>query len=262
MNKTVLITGASSGFGNLTAKKFQSEGWNVVATMRSPKKEQELNYLENVLVTKLDVTDKASIGNAVSETIEKFGTIDVLVNNAGFGGNGYLEQIPVEQIARMFDTNVFGAIRVSQAVLPMMRERKSGFEAVWHMMRMCYPILKENGGGRIINISSGAASVGAPGFGVYAGVKAGVHGLTMVAAREWGSDKITVNSLAPVFYSDLSNRLFDKGGEQGLTDLTPLGYIGDAEKDIAPVVVFMASEDARYITGQMIKVDGGSDIHF
>ncbi len=85
----------------------------------------------------------------------------------------------------------------------------------------------------------------------------------MVAAREWASDKITCNSIIPVFYSDLSNKLFSGGfGEEQMKSMIPLGYIGDVDEDIAPVMVFMASDDSRYITGQMIKVDGGTDIHF
>ena len=119
--KTVIITGCSSGFGKLAAKKFQSEGWNVVATMRSPEKETELNQMANVIVTKLDVSDKESIDTAVGLTMEKFGSIDALVNNAGYGGHGYLEQFTEEQIYAMFETNVFGVMHVSRAVLPHMR---------------------------------------------------------------------------------------------------------------------------------------------
>ncbi len=90
--KTVLITGCSSGFGKLSAKTFHKNGWNVIATMRSPQKETDLTQLENVLVTRLDVTDSESIEAAIAQGREKFGTIDVLVNNAGFGGHGCLEQ--------------------------------------------------------------------------------------------------------------------------------------------------------------------------
>ena len=85
MSKTILITGASSGIGKATAKLFQEKGWNVIATMRKPENEVELKTLDNVLVTQLDVTDNASIESAVNTTIEKFGTIDVLLNNAGYG---------------------------------------------------------------------------------------------------------------------------------------------------------------------------------
>ncbi len=246
-NKVAIITGASGGLGKATAIAFPKEGANVAICARSLDKLQEVadeceKYGVEALPLKCDVMIYEDLKTLVDETMKKFGKLDIIMNNAISTTQGVSIMDHTKEI---WNNTV-----------------KSGFEAVWHLMRLCYPILKENGGGRIINISSGAASVGAPGFGVYAGVKAGVHGLTMVAAREWGPDKITVNSLAPVFYSNLSNRLFDKVGEEGLTDMTPLGYIGDAEKDIAPVVVFLASDDSRYITGQMIKVDGGSDIHF
>jgi NAD(P)-dependent dehydrogenase (short-subunit alcohol dehydrogenase family) len=179
----------------------------------------------------------------INQTIENFGKVDILVNNAISTRQGVSIMDHTEQVWNNTVT--------------------SGFEAVWHLMRLCQPHMKANGGGRIINISSGAGLIGAPGFGVYAGVKAAVHGITMVAAREWAQDKITCNSLIPVFYSDLSNKLFSgEFGEDRMKSMIPLGYIGDVEQDIAPVMVFMASDDSRYITGQMIKVDGGTDIHF
>lgn len=246
-DKVAIITGASGGLGKATAIAFAKAGANIaicarnIDRLKETSKECEQHGVE-VLALACDVMVYNDLKNLVDETIKNFGKVDIVMNNA----------ISTTQGVSIMDHTE--SIWVNTV--------KSGFEATWHMMRLSYPILKENGGGRIINISSGAASLGAPGFGVYAGVKAGVHGLTMVAAREWGPDKITVNSLAPVFYSDLSNSLFDKVGEQGLKDMTPLGYIGDPEKDIAPVLVFLASDDSRYITGQMIKVDGGSDIHF
>ena len=98
MNKTVLITGASSGFGKLSVKKFQNEGWNVIATMRSPEKENELIKLNNVLVTRLDVSDKTSIKEAVNNGLKQFGSIDVLVNNVGYGGFGLLEEASEQEI--------------------------------------------------------------------------------------------------------------------------------------------------------------------
>lgn len=246
-DKVAIITGASGGLGKATAIAFAREGANVAMCARSLDKlqltsEECREHGVETLAIKADVMVYEDLRTLVDETRGRFGKVDILMNNAISTTQGVSIMDHTDEI---WDNTV-----------------KSGFEAVWHMMRLCYPVMKAAGGGRIINISSGAASVGAPLFGVYAGVKAGVHGLTMVAAREWGPDKITVNSLAPVFYSDLSNRLFDKVGEQGLKDMTPLGYIGDPDEDIAPVAVFLASDDARYITGQMIKVDGGSDIHF
>ena len=124
--KTVLITGCSSGFGKLTAKTFATSGWNVVATMRKPERDDELRHLDGVLVTALDVTDQQSIARAVGEAIERFGSIDVLVNNAGFGGHTVFEQATDEAIRAMFETNVFGVMNVTRAVLPHMRRQKAG----------------------------------------------------------------------------------------------------------------------------------------
>jgi NADP-dependent 3-hydroxy acid dehydrogenase YdfG len=126
MSKTILITGASSGIGKVTAKYFQEKGWNVVATMRNPEKETELTQLDNVLLTRLDVQDLASIQNAISEGISKFGKIDVLLNNAGYGAYGVLEATPIEKIKRQFDVNVIGVLETIKAILPHFRENKAG----------------------------------------------------------------------------------------------------------------------------------------
>lgn len=108
MNKAILVTGASSGIGKATAKRFQQEGWNIVATMRKPEAETELTALDKVLVTRLDVTDPASIAAAVAEGLARFDGIDALVNNAGYGAYGPPEAFPMEKVRRQFDTNVIG----------------------------------------------------------------------------------------------------------------------------------------------------------
>jgi NADP-dependent 3-hydroxy acid dehydrogenase YdfG len=126
MSKTILITGSSSGIGKATAKYFQAKGWNVIATMRKPENETELNKLQNVLVTRLDVQEPATIEDAIQKGIERFGTIDVLLNNAGYGAFGVLEAAPIENIRRQFDVNVIGLIQVMQAILPHFRKNKSG----------------------------------------------------------------------------------------------------------------------------------------
>ena len=157
MKKTILITGASSGFGRETAKLFQQKGWNVIATMRSPEKETELSTLSNVFVTKLDVTDKQSIQNAVTAGIERFGKIDVLVNNAGYGALGVFEGATEEQVKQQFEVNLFGLIAVIKAVLPGMRQHRSG---------------------TIINISSVGGRITFPFSSLYHATKFAVEGLT------------------------------------------------------------------------------------
>ncbi len=245
-NKVALVTGASGGLGKGTAIAYAKAGADVVICARRLDKLQEVAQIceaqgVKALALKCDVMVPEDRQQLVAQTIETFGTVDILVNNAISTKQGVSIMDHTEEI---WNNTVV-----------------SGFEAVWHLMRLCYPHMKEHGG-RIINISSGAALIGAPLFGVYAGVKAGVHAITMVAAREWGADHITCNSIIPVFYSDLSNKLFDQYGEHVVKDIVPLGYIGDVDTDIAPVMVFMASKGSRYITGQLIKVDGGADIHF
>jgi NAD(P)-dependent dehydrogenase (short-subunit alcohol dehydrogenase family) len=126
MTKTVLITGTSTGIGRAAVKHFQQAGWNVAATMRTPDKETELNTLANVKVLRLDVQDHASIESAVQTTIETFGGLDVVVNNAGYGLAGAFEAATVEQIQRQFETNVFGTMAVIRAALPHLRAQRSG----------------------------------------------------------------------------------------------------------------------------------------
>lgn len=174
--KTVLITGCSTGFGKLAAKTFQEEGWNVIATMRSPHKETELNKLDNVLVTRLDVTDQESINQTVEQGMEAFGTIDVLVNNAAYGGRALFEQFTEESIYGMYETNVFGLMRVSRAVLPIMRQQK---------------------GGTIINVTSMAGIFGLPLTSIYSSTKFAVEGLSEAMAIEYKPLNIKVRTVAP-----------------------------------------------------------------
>ncbi|PWJ58659.1 NADP-dependent 3-hydroxy acid dehydrogenase YdfG [Dyadobacter jejuensis] len=126
MKKTILITGASSGIGKASVKKFQAEGWNVIATMRSPENETELNELEDVLIAKLDVQDQQSIDKAVQAGLAQFGRIDVVLNNAGYGLLGTFESVAKDSIQRQYDVNVFGLFDVTRTVLPYFRKQKSG----------------------------------------------------------------------------------------------------------------------------------------
>ncbi|GEQ85004.1 short-chain dehydrogenase/reductase [Patiriisocius marinistellae] len=126
MSKTILITGASSGIGKETAKKFQAKGWNVIATMRTPENETELNKLDNVLVNTLDVQNLETINAAIEEGVSKFGKIDVVLNNAGYGIMGTFESATRESVTRQFDVNVLGLFDVTRARLPHFRKNKNG----------------------------------------------------------------------------------------------------------------------------------------
>lgn len=176
MTKTVLITGASSGFGKETAKLFQKKGWNVIATMRSPEKETELNTLNNVLITKLDLQDSDSIKNAINEGIIKFGKIDALVNNAGYGLMGVFESVTKDQIQRQYQVNVFGLMEVTQTLLPHFRE---------------------NGNGVIINLSSFGGFTALPFGSLYNSTKFAVEGFSESLSLELAPLNIAVKMIQP-----------------------------------------------------------------
>lgn len=198
MKKTVLITGASSGFGKVTAKLFHNNGWNVIATMRSPEKETELSVLSDVLISKLDVTDKLTIQNAVKEGIEKFGKIDVLVNNAGYGALGALEAATEEEAKKQFDVNFFGLIAVTKAVLPVMRQQRSGI---------------------IINVSSVGGRVTFPFSSLYHATKFAVEGLTESMQYELNSLGIRLKIVEPGGYkTEFAGRSLSLFGVGGLDD--------------------------------------------
>ena len=176
MTKTVFITGASSGIGKETAKLFFKKGWNVIATMRSPEKEEELINIKNVLVTKLDVQDNKSIETAIKAGIEKFGKIDVLINNAGYALMGVFESATKEQIKRQYEVNVFGLMDVTQTLIPHFRA---------------------NGSGVIINISSFGGLVALPFGSFYNSTKFAVEGFSESLSHELSSLNIAVKIIEP-----------------------------------------------------------------
>jgi NAD(P)-dependent dehydrogenase (short-subunit alcohol dehydrogenase family) len=124
--KTVLITGSSTGLGHATTKLFADKGWNVVATMRDVSTAEDLAGRDNVLVSHLDVTDPASIDQAIKTSIERFGKLDAVINNAGYGQYGIFETTPQESIQSNFDVNVFGVLNVIRAIMPVFRKQKEG----------------------------------------------------------------------------------------------------------------------------------------
>ena len=189
MRKTILITGSSSGIGKATAKHFQKQGWNVIATMRSPEKEKELNTLENVQLEKLDVLDIVSIEQSIKNGISKFGKIDALVNNAGYGAYGPLESFPRENIIRQFNTNVIGLMDVTRAIIPHFRENKSG---------------------AIVNISSIGGQMTFALGSLYHGTKFAVEGISESLYYEMKEIGVKVKIVEPGFIAtDFGGRSFD-----------------------------------------------------
>ena len=202
MAQTILITGASSGIGKVTAKHFQERGWNVIATMRTPEKEEELSGLENILVTRLDVTDEASIAAAIAEGIDRFGKIDVLLNNAGYGAYGPLEAFPMDRIRRQFDTNVIGLLAVTKAILPHMRANKDG---------------------TIVNISSIGGQMTFPLGALYHGTKFAVEGISEALHFELEAAGIKVKIVEPgMIATDFGGRSFDFVNDESMAEYQPV----------------------------------------
>lgn len=243
MNKTIFITGASSGIGKATAKHFQSNDWNVAATMRNPAHEQELTRLSNVLVTPLDVLEPTSISSAVEQALERFGQIDVLLNNAGYGCCGPLEATPVERIRRQFEVNVFGLLDTTKALLPHFRGRKQGM---------------------IMNISSMGGKVTFPLFALYHGTKFAVEGLSEALSFEMEAIGVKVKIIEPgMVLTDFGGRSLDINNGEGLPEyqdvvrktLDALGaqVAGGSTPELVAKVIFEAATDGtnqlRYVAG-------------
>ncbi len=187
--KTIFITGCSSGIGRAAARLFHEEGWNVVATMRNPDKEKSLREDNRLVKLKLDVQDKGTIKKAVTSAIKRFGRIDVVVNNAGYGSVGPLEAATDDQIRRQFEVNVFGLIDVIRAILSHFRENRSG---------------------RFINISSMGGRVTFPFFALYHATKWGVEGLSESLLYELEHLGIDVKIVEPgVVRTDFAGRSLD-----------------------------------------------------
>lgn len=198
MNNTILITGASSGIGRSTAKLFQKKGWNVIASMRSPEKETELNGLENTLIVKLDVLELNTIKSAIQEGINHFGKIDVVLNNAGYGLMGTFESANRESIIRQFGVNVQGLFDVTQQTLPHFRNNKNGL---------------------FINISSVGGRMTFPLMPLYHSTKWAVEGFSESLRWEMAQIGVKVKLIEPGgVATDFGGRSLDMQHNQDLTE--------------------------------------------
>jgi NAD(P)-dependent dehydrogenase (short-subunit alcohol dehydrogenase family) len=198
MTKTVFITGASSGIGKATARAFAARGWNVIATLRSPEQDRDLGLLDQVLVTRLDVQDPSSISSAVSAGLERFGAIDVLVNNAGYGQAGIFEAVSADKVREQFEVNVFGVMAVMRAVLPHFRRRKSGL---------------------ILNVSSGGGIYGVPAMAVYSASKFALEGFCEAVSYELSSLGIGLKLIEP--HGGVSDNAFNARAAKDATETKP-----------------------------------------
>lgn len=244
MAKTALITGATQGIGACIAKRLASDGFNVAINCRSA------DTLENGGKEVLeacraygveaecfiaDVSDYAQCESMVNDVKERFGTIDVLINNAGITRDGLL--------ARMSEEQYDSVIMVNQ-------------KSVFNMMKFVGNVMIKQRGGRIVNMSSVSGIFGNAGQFNYSASKAAIIGMTKTAAKELGARGITVNAIAPGFIeSPMTDELTDKVKESILS-FVPLKRYGKPE-DVAAMASFLASEDASYVSGQIIAVSGG-----
>ena len=243
-NKIVLVTGAGRGIGASIAKRFASEGAEVIVNY-SGNDEAAQKTVDEITATggqaqknKCSVNDSESVKVMIDEIIKKFGRIDIPVNNAGITKDGLMLRMTDEDFDRVIDVNLKGTFNCTKYVSKYMLKQKSG---------------------KIINISSVVGLSGNAGQVNYSASKAGIIGITKSAAKELSSRGITVNAVAPGYVdTDMTKVLSDNIRNEILKNI-PLQRMGNVE-DISNCVAFLASEDASYITGQVISVDGGMHI--
>lgn len=239
--KTAVVTGASRGIGRAIALKLASQGAAVVINYNGSEekaREVEKQIRENggtASISQCNVADFAQCESFIQDVIKKYGSLDILVNNAGITKDGLLMKMSEEDFDRVIYTNLKGAFNTIRFASRQMLRQKSG---------------------RIINMSSVSGVTGNAGQANYAASKAGLIGLTKAAARELASRGITVNAIAPGFIeTDMTDVLSDQVKEASAAQI-PLGRFGRPEH-VAAAAAFLASEEAGYITGQVLHVDGG-----
>ena len=237
--KTALITGAGRGIGKTIAVKLAESGLDIAIADMNPVSDDVLKEIEEYgtkcLAFQLDVTDFESVESVVKKIIDETGGIHILVNNAGITQDNLLMRMKPEQWSQVIDVNLNGVFHVTKAVIRTMVKQHSG---------------------RIINISSVVGFSGNPGQVNYSSTKSGLIGFTKSLSREVGTRGITVNAVAPGFINTAMTQTLNETQQQAILNQIPLGRMGEA-KDIANAVAFLASEEASYITGTVLHVNGG-----
>lgn len=239
--KIALVTGGARGIGRAICETLASRGADIViADLQTELAEQTAAELtestqKQVLAVSVNVADPASVNSMVEKAMQKFGRIDILVNNAGITRDKLVLRMEEEDWDLVIDVNLKGAFNCSKAVFrPMMRQRY----------------------GRIVNMSSVSGQAGQTGQANYSASKAGLIGLTKALAREFASRNITVNAVAPGFVPTTLTQDLPSELKEFMLKATPLGRMGTPQ-EIAYAVAFLASDEAGYITGQVLAVDGG-----
>ncbi|KPK12917.1 MAG: hypothetical protein AMJ62_15705 [Myxococcales bacterium SG8_38] len=239
--KIAVVTGGSRGIGRATSIALAEAGAFVLVNYRSNEEaaKETLRLIEGAggqgELLPFDVADPGAVDRAIQGAVERHGRIDILVNNAGISIDQLLLRVSSKDLEMTWATNVGGAVYCAKACIrPMMRNK-------W---------------GRIVNVSSVVAESGNPGQVAYSASKAALLGITRTLAREYASRGITVNAVAPGFIETDMTFDLSEAAKQKIIDQTPLGRIGRPE-EVAAAVVFLASEEASYITGQVVRVNGG-----
>ena len=239
--QVVLVTGASRGIGKAIALKYAENGYNVAINYVSDKTdvaELEKEFKEKgaeCLILKADVSKSEEVEELVKQTIQKFGKIDVLVNNAGITRDGLLMRMKEEDFDKVIEINLKGTFLVTKAVTPYMMKKKNG---------------------RIINLSSVVGVTGNAGQCNYSASKAGAIGFTKSIAKELASRNIRANAVAPGFIATDMTSVLSDAVKENINNQIPLKRMGTA-KEVAELIYFLGSEKSSYITGQVINVDGG-----
>lgn len=244
VGKVVLLTGGGGGIARGVARAFASEGAKMVLTdifpdgMAATKEELERDYRTEVETLIVDGADEEQVKDALARAVERFGKIDVLINSAQTSASGLTL---VNHTKEDFDKAIY-----------------SGLYATFFFMKHGFPYLKETEGS-VINFASGAGLSGNPGQSSYGAAKEAIRGMSRVAANEWGPYNVNVNVVAPLVMTDKLAAWGQENPEMFEKNIKsiPLGRYGDAEKDIGRVCVFLGSEDAKYLTGDTIMIQGG-----